>query len=35
MLKDVDPLLSGELLKVLDEMGHGDVLVIADRNFPS
>ncbi|MEO5533773.1 MAG: RbsD/FucU domain-containing protein [Pseudolysinimonas sp.] len=35
MLKGVDPLLSGELLKVLDEMGHGDVLVIADRNFPS
>jgi L-fucose mutarotase len=35
VLKGVDPLLSGELLKILDEMGHGDVLVIADRNFPS
>jgi L-fucose mutarotase len=35
MLKGVDPLLSGELLKILDEMGHGDQLVIADRNFPA
>ena len=35
MLKGVDPVLTGELLKVLDEMGHGDTLVIADRNFPA
>ena len=35
MLKGVDPVLTGELLKVLDEMGHGDQLVIADRNFPA
>jgi L-fucose mutarotase len=35
MLKGIDPLLSGELLKMLDELGHGDQLVIADRNFPS
>ena len=35
MLKGIDPILSGELLKVLDEMGHGDQLVIADRNFPA
>ena len=35
MLKGIDPLLSGALLKMLDELGHGDRLVIADRNFPS
>ena len=35
MLRGVDPVLTGELLKILDEMGHGDQLVIADRNFPA
>ena len=35
MLKGISPLLSPELLKILSEMGHGDELVIADRNFPS
>ncbi len=35
MLKGVDPLLSGDLLKVLDDMGHGDQLALVDRNFPS
>ncbi len=35
MLKGIDPLLSGALLKILDEMGHGDELVVADRNFPA
>ena len=35
MLKGIDPLLSGDLLKLLDDMGHGDELVIADRNFPA
>ena len=35
MLKGIDPLLSGELLKMLDELGHGDQLVLADRNFPA
>ncbi|CAN5350385.1 RbsD/FucU family protein [soil metagenome] len=35
MLNGIDPLLSGELLKILDEMGHGDRLVLADRNFPA
>jgi L-fucose mutarotase len=34
-LKGIDPLLNGELLKALDELGHGDLLVIADRNFPA
>ncbi|PJM72442.1 fucose isomerase [Bifidobacterium primatium] len=35
MLKGIPPLLSPELLKALDEMGHGDELVIADGNFPA
>lgn len=35
MLKGLDPLLSGELLKVLDEMGHGDQLLLVDRNYPA
>ncbi|GAB3119333.1 RbsD/FucU family protein [Glaciibacter psychrotolerans] len=35
MLKGIDPLLNGELLKILDEMGHGDVLLLVDRNFPA
>lgn len=35
MLKGIDPLLGPDLLRWLAEMGHGDVLCIADRNFPS
>jgi L-fucose mutarotase len=35
MLKNIPPILSPELLKVLCEMGHGDTLVLADGNFPS
>ena len=35
MLKGIDPLLSGDLLKVLDDMGHGDVLLLVDRNYPA
>ena len=35
MLKGLDPLLSADLLGLLDAMGHGDDLVIADRNFPA
>jgi L-fucose mutarotase len=35
MLKGIDPLLSGGLLKILDEMGHGDELLLVDRNFPA
>jgi len=34
MLIGIDPLLSGDLLAALDQMGHGDVLVIGDANFP-
>jgi L-fucose mutarotase len=33
MLKNIDPLLSPDLLKVLAEMGHGDEIVLADANF--
>jgi L-fucose mutarotase len=35
MLRGIDPILTGELLDVLASMGHGDDLVLADRNFPS
>ena len=35
MLKNIPPILSPEMLKVLCEMGHGDRLVIADGNFPA
>lgn len=35
MLKNIDPLLTGGLLRLLDEMGHGDVLGVVDRNFPA
>ena len=27
VLKGIDPLLSGDLLKILDDMGHGDQLL--------
>ena len=35
MLKNISPLLTPDLLKVLCEMGHGDEIVIADGNFPA
>jgi len=35
VLKGIDPVLSGELLKILDEMGHGDQLLLVDRNYPA
>ncbi|MEL6206243.1 MAG: RbsD/FucU family protein, partial [Pseudomonadota bacterium] len=35
MLKGIDPRLNAEVLHALRAMGHGDVLVIADTNFPS
>lgn len=34
MLKNIPNCISPELLKILDEMGHGDFIVIADANFP-
>lgn len=33
MLKGIDPILRGELLKALDEMGHGERVALVDRNF--
>ena len=35
MLKNIDPVLTGALLKALDEMGHGEKLALVDRNYPS
>ena len=35
MLKNISPIISPMLLKVLCEMGHGDEIVLADANFPS
>lgn len=35
MLKGLDPRLNAEVLYALRAMGHGDVLVIADTNFPA
>ena len=34
MLQGISKLLTGDLLKALCDMGHGDELVIADANFP-
>lgn len=33
MLKNIPPVLSPELLKIMMEMGHGDELVLADGNY--
>src|SRR6185436_21195755 len=35
VLKNIDPLLSPELLSTLRAMGHGDELAIVDANFPA
>ena len=35
MLKTIDPVLTGDLLKILCDMGHGDEIVLADANFPA
>ncbi|MDP3525046.1 MAG: RbsD/FucU family protein [Hoeflea sp.] len=35
MLKGIDPRLNAEVLYALRAMGHGDMLIIADTNFPS
>ncbi len=35
MLKNIPPILSPDLLKVLCEMGHGDTIVLGDGNFPA
>jgi len=35
MLKGIDPVLNGDLLRILDDMGHGDELALVDRNYPA
>lgn len=35
MLKNISPLISPTLLKVLAEMGHGDEIIFADAHFPA
>lgn len=35
MLKGIDPLLDADILHALRSMGHGDVLIVADANFPA
>lgn len=35
MLKGIPSIISPDLLKILDEMGHGDEIVIGDGNFPA
>jgi L-fucose mutarotase len=35
MLKGISPLLNADVLHALKAMGHGDMLVIVDTNFPA
>ena len=35
MLLGLDPLLNGEALAVLRDMGHGDSIALVDANFPA
>lgn len=35
MLKGLDPRLNADVLHCLRSMGHGDLLTVADTNFPS
>ena len=35
MLKGIDNRLNAEVLGVLRAMGRGDVLIVADTNFPA
>lgn len=35
MLRGIDPRLNADVLWALAAMGHGDVLVLTDMNFPS
>lgn len=35
MLKGIDPRLNADLLHALRGMGHGDMLILADTNFPA
>lgn len=35
MLKNIDPRITPELMDCLIRLGHGDEIVIADRNYPA
>ena len=35
MLTGIDPLLTGDLLRLLDHMGHGDTVLVADAHYPA
>lgn len=35
MLNGMSKILTGDLLKILCDMGHGDEIIIADANFPA
>ncbi|NML45101.1 fucose-binding protein [Ramlibacter sp. G-1-2-2] len=35
MLKNIDPLLTPDLLHALAAMGHGDCIAVCDTNFPA
>ena len=35
MLKNLDPILTPDLLRALRAMGHGDEIVIVDANYPA
>jgi L-fucose mutarotase len=35
MLKNIDPILTPALLRILRAMGHGDEIAIVDANYPS
>lgn len=35
MLKGIHPLLRGDVLHLIDQLGHGDTCLIADANFPA
>lgn len=35
MLKGINPILTGDLLMLLDQMGHSDTVAIVDAHFPA
>ena len=35
MLNGISPIIPPDLLKIMDEMGHGDEIVFGDGNYPS
>ena len=35
MLKTLHPALTGDLLKILKDMGHGDEIAVVDANYPT